>query len=60
MKHEKNTNREAKSELNKLEFDELSSTKAFNKQVQREVQQRLNQADYQLEERRERYLKFLS
>lgn len=46
--------REAKIELNKIHFDELSSTKAFNAQVRREVSRRLNQAEHQLEERRER------
>jgi len=51
-------NRETKTELNKIQFDELSSTKAFNAQVRREVERRLNQADHQLEERRERYLAF--
>ena len=47
-------NREDKRELNKIEFDEFSSNKAFNAEVRREVQRRLNQADHQLEERRER------
>ncbi|CAF1125905.1 unnamed protein product [Rotaria sordida] len=47
-------NREAKTELNKIQFDELSSNKAFHAQVRREVEQRLNHADHQLEERRER------
>ena len=49
-------NRETKTELNKIRFDELSSTKAFNAQVRREVERRLNHADHGLEERRERYV----
>ena len=51
-----NENRAAKTELNKIQFDALSSTKAFNAQVRREVSRRLNQAEHQLEERRERYV----
>ncbi|CAF2438660.1 unnamed protein product [Rotaria sp. Silwood2] len=47
-------NREAKTELNKIQFDELSSTKAFHAQVRREVERRINHADHQLEDRRER------
>jgi hypothetical protein len=47
---------ESKTELHKIKFDDLSSTKAFNAQVRREVERRLNQADHQLEDRRERYL----
>ncbi|CAF3873138.1 unnamed protein product, partial [Rotaria magnacalcarata] len=47
-------NREAKTELNKIHFDELSSTKAFHAEVRREVERRLNHADHKLEERRER------
>jgi len=47
-------NRESKTELNKINFDQLSSTKAFNSKVRREVDRRLNDAENQLEERRER------
>ncbi|CAF0904892.1 unnamed protein product [Rotaria sp. Silwood1] len=47
-------NREAKTELNKIQFHELSSTKAFHAQVRREVERRINHTDHQLEERRER------
>ncbi|CAF4683556.1 unnamed protein product, partial [Rotaria socialis] len=47
-------NREAKTELNKIQFDELSSTKAFHAEVRREVERRLNHTDHKLEERRER------
>lgn len=47
-------NRAEKIELNKIQFDELSSTKAFNAQVRREVERRMNQANNQLEDRRER------
>ena len=54
-----NQNRAAKTELNKIHFDELSSTKAFTAQVRREVDRRLNQADHQLEDRRDRYLSFI-
>jgi hypothetical protein len=32
--------------------------KAFNAQVRREVDRRLNQAEHKLEERRERYVTF--
>ncbi|UJR26910.1 hypothetical protein I4U23_008220 [Adineta vaga] len=47
-------NRAEKLELNKIQFDELTSTKSFNAQVRREVERRLNHVDHQLEDRRER------
>ncbi|CAF0859905.1 unnamed protein product [Adineta ricciae] len=53
-------NRAEKLELNKIQFDELTSTKAFNAQVRREVERRLNQADNQLEDRRERLRELLA
>ncbi|CAF1192241.1 unnamed protein product [Didymodactylos carnosus] len=53
-------NRAAKLELNKIEFDELSSGKAFYAEVRREVQRRLNHSNHQLEERRERLRGLLS
>ncbi|CAF1104134.1 unnamed protein product [Didymodactylos carnosus] len=53
-------NRSAKRELNKIEFEQLSSGKAFHAEVRREVQRRLNGVSHQLEERRERLRELLS
>ncbi|CAF3992046.1 unnamed protein product [Adineta steineri] len=53
-------NREDKMELNRINYDKSTSNKAFNAQVRREVQNRLNQADNQLEDRRERLRELLA